>query len=236
MVGGVLGHTPIMHKMRSGEDAVAKATSAAIIIQSLCRILPRKNKGFRQAPPRVPPGTSEKGSPAEDGGNQGCERDAPPTGPREREKNQGTKENRTRKELEDIMASVARKDLTPYEREKRHRAGRGGSRRSLLGLISSGQLLKRNNGARSIQRGFRAFLARDMVKRYRRRQKKILEAWERFAPQYGLRKQDYEKRRIAAELLAEQAAQEDSSKGRGSAQTQRFCRTRLAKTEPRNTG
>ena len=26
-----------------------------------------------------------------------------------------------RKELEDIMASVARKDLTPYEREKRHR-------------------------------------------------------------------------------------------------------------------
>ena len=35
------------------------------------------------------------------------------------------------------------------------------------------QLLKRNNAATSIERGFRAHLARDMVKRYRRRQKKL---------------------------------------------------------------
>ena len=134
-----------------------------------------------------------------------------------------------RKELEDIMASVARKDLTPYEREKRHRRDMAWRIQTFAARpYIERQLLKRNNGARSIQRGFRAFLARDMVKRYRRRQKKILEAWERFGHPNTVVKIT-EKRRIAAELLAEQAAQEILRRSMAQLKLKGFVRTRLAR-------
>lgn len=139
------------------------------------------------------------------------------------------KKQERKNELETLIFAQSRKDLTPYEREKRERRDAAWKIQLVCARpYIQKQVEKRHKAAYTIQRALRVMMVKDMVKRFKRHQRKVVSCWERMGhPNVVVALT--EKRRVQAELLAEAIAAEILRKGLAKLKLQKFFRARLAR-------